>query len=202
MQQVAHETTNTLLQAPAFDTDAEAEIFDVLSQSSPSKRNVLIVSYRQGPDAWLADWRTHVGQFPADLGFVHVGETTRSAAAQTTGATRTPGAIQSPGKVVSAIGDPADLTGLGIQISEYLERWAHTDNQIVVYLDSLTALLQFVDINRVYRFLHVLGGRITSVDGHAYYRLDPDAHKRQTIAILESLMDAAIDIDHLHEKPD
>lgn len=190
MQRSAHEAGTTLLQSPSLDADAGSEVHEILSQSPPAETNLLVISYRQGPDAWLADWQTHVGQLPADLAFIHVGEIARSTATPTTGATTPPFGF------VDAVGDPADLTGLGIRVSERLKRWETNDNHTVVCLNSLTALLQFVELNRAYRFLHVLSGRVTSVDGHAYYRFDPDAHDPQTIAILQSLVDTAIEVGH------
>lgn len=176
---------NTLLEAPALDTDTEARIYEVLG-ATPAKTELLVISYRDGPDEWLADWHQHVGQMPADLGFIHVGEITRSTVAPTSETT------QSQSRSLDAVRDPADLTELGIHVSKHLERWADTDNTSIVYLDSITVLLQFVELNDVYRFLHVLNGRIKSVDGHAVYRLDPAAHDSQTIATLQSLVDDVI----------
>lgn len=180
---------NTLLEAPALDGDAAEGVYEVLSQTPSRETNLLVISYRDGPDRWLADWHHHVGQMPADLGFIHVGETTRSTAT-TSGA---PTASSSFG-FVDAVRNPSDLTGLGIQISNYLERWADSNHTIIVYFDSLTSLLQFADLDKGYRFLHVLSGRIKSVDGHAFYRIDPNAHQSQTVATLQSLMDDTIDV--------
>lgn len=173
----------------ATNPDAEQSLYEVLSGSPPSETNLLVISYQNAPDDWIADWQTHVGTAPADFGFIHVGETTRSAAAPTAGTS-----IEASPQFVTAIGDPTDLTGLGIQISQYLEQWAGTDRQITVYFDSLTVLLQFAELDRIYRFLHVLAGRIKSVEGHAYYRLDPDAHDPQTISTIQNLLDGIIEL--------
>jgi hypothetical protein len=172
-----------------METDAENAVYEVLSSAPPSETNLLVVSYRRDPDEWLADWQRHVGTVPADFRFIHVGDVARSAAAP---ATDTPaGSAPHP---VTAVNDPTDLTELGIQISQYLEQWAGTDRQITVYFDSLTVRLQFADLDRVYRFLHVLAGRVKSVDGHAYYRLDPDAHDAQTLSTVQTLMDDTIEL--------
>lgn len=173
---------------PAMETDAEQAVYEVLSESPPSETNLLVISYQNGPGKWLAEWQTHVGTIPEDIGFIHVGEIARSAAAPSTGMPTN----SSPG-FVSAVSDPTDLTGLGIQISQYLEKWAESDNQIIVYFDSLTILLNFAELNRIYRFLHVLTGRIKSVDGRAYYRLDPDAHDKQTLSTIQNLLDGLIE---------
>ena len=180
---------NIGLWVSAMESDAEQAVYEVLGESSPSGTNLLVISYRNGPDEWIRDWQTHVGSIPADFGFIHVGEIARSAAAPTASAPS-----ESSPHFVTAIGDPTDLTGLGIQISQYLEQWAGTDRQIIVYFDSLTILLQFADLNRVYRLLHVLAGRIKSVGGRAYYRLDPDAHHSQTLSTIQTLMDDTVEV--------
>ena len=180
---------NIGLWASAMESDGEQAVYEALSESSPAETNLLVISYRNGPDEWIRDWQTHVGTVPADFGFIHVGEIARSVAAPTASAPS-----ESSPHFVTAIADPTDLTSLGIQISEYLEQWAGTDRQIIVYFDSLTVLLQFADLNRVYRFLHVLTGRIKSVGGRAYYRLDPDAHDSQTKSKVQTLLDDTIEL--------
>lgn len=189
MQTSSPLTANTGLWVPTMETDTEASVYEILSESPPSETNLLVISHRKGPDNWIGGWQTQVGTTPANLGFVHVGEVTRSTAASSPSAL----ASSSP-PFLTAISDPTDLTGLGIQISEYLKEWTATDNQITVYFDSLSVLLQFCELNRVYRFLHVLSGRIKSVNGRAYYRLDPDAHDTQTISTIQNLMDEIIEL--------
>lgn len=90
--------------------------------------------------------------------------------------------------------DPADLTGPSVQISRYLKRWAATDRKTAVYFNSLTALLQFVELDRAHRFLYVISGRIHDRDGHAFYQLGPDAHETQTVAVIRNRTDNVIDL--------
>lgn len=182
---------NVLVESPALRDDATAGATDVLD--SPGETNLLVVSYRDDPDAWLQRWRTRAESLPAEFGFVRVGETTRSAAATAGGARTARGTLP----LVAAVSDPSDLTGLGIRVSEYLERWAGNGNRTVIWFDSVTALLQFVDLDRAYRFLHVLSGRVKSVDGRGYYLLDPSAHDDRTVAILQELADDAVDLADL-----
>lgn len=189
MQESSPSTGNTGLLVSAMETDAETAVYEVLRDSPPAETNLLVISYRSDPDEWLAEWQTHGGAIPADFGFIHVGDMARSAAAPASG---TP--AQAAPHFVTGISDPTDLTGLGIQISEYLEQWAGTDRQTIVYFDSVTVLLQFAELDRVYRFLHVLAGRIKSVEGHAYYRLDPNAHDVQTLSTVQNLLDNTIEL--------
>jgi hypothetical protein len=81
------------------------------------------------------------------------------------------------------------LTGLGIQISEILQQWQNNDNRSVACFHSLTALLQYSDVQTVYKFLHVLTGRFATAGVAAHFHLDPGAHDDQTINTLKSLFD-------------
>lgn len=192
---------NTLLYAPDRAPDTEAAISQTLS--TPNDSQLLVVSYREGPDTWLRTYHAHTQTWPADFGFIDVGGTTRSAAVSSTpSASHSSPAQDSPTPTVTAVSNPADLTELGIQISQYLEQWSDTTHPTVIYLDSLTALLDAVDLNRAYRFLHVLSGRIASVDGHAYYQLNPDAIDAQTIAVIRDLMDDIVQLTPSAESDD
>ena len=169
--------------------DATAGATGVIDR--PDETNLLVVSYRDDPDAWLQRWRAQVGALPGEFGFVRVGETTRSAAAA---GGRAAGRTL---PLVAAVSDPTDLTGLGIRMSEYLEAWAGNGRRTVIWFDSVTTLLQFVDLDRAYRFLHVLSGRVKSVDGRGYYLLDPSAHDDRTIAVLQELADDSVALEDL-----
>lgn len=85
------------------------------------------------------------------------------------------------------VSSPADLTGVGMQTSQILGRWAETGDDIVVSFDSLTVLLQFVDLHDLYRFLHVVTARIRTVGAHAQFYLDPSTQGDQTVSIITSL---------------
>jgi hypothetical protein len=64
--------------------------------------------------------------------------------------------------------------------------------RIVVCVSSLTALLQYVDPQRAYRFLNSLTNQFASLDAHAHYHLNPSAVDDQVVCSLSSLFDDAI----------
>jgi len=181
--------SNTLLGVSVPSSGVPPEVYDVLHR--PAEANLLVLSYRDGPDEWLRDWRTHVGELPAEVGFVNVGEMTRSAAARSGEPVRS----QTPGDamaVAETVSDPTDLATVGVRASEYLETWNGNGHQTVVVLDSLTGLLDAVDLDRAFQFLHVLAGRVESVDGRAYYLLNPDAHDDRSLSTVRELADASV----------
>lgn len=63
-----------------------------------------------------------------------------------------------------------------------------------VLVDSLSTLLQYNSLERVYRFLHVLNGRISAVDGTTVQVVHSDAHAEQTVATFSHLFDTVLDV--------
>jgi len=91
---------------------------------------------------------------------------------------------------------PVDMTGIGIQLSEFLQAF-YQDRNIThnrVMLHSLTTLLMYSDLQTVFRFLHVFTGRVQSVDGLGLYCIDETAHDEQTLNTLKQLFDGVVEI--------
>lgn len=178
---------NTLLLAPSFVGDEEGTCIDLLRPGSAAAQNVLLVSYTKSPDAQLRRWQTHADQQPANLGIVSVEDSTRSVAAANSGD------ALGPAGPVETVSNPNDLTGLGIRITEFLTRWGD-DHRTVVCVDSLTAMLQYVDLETAYEFLHIVTGRFAALDAQAHFHMDPGAHDEQTVESVLSLMDAVVEV--------
>jgi KaiC/GvpD/RAD55 family RecA-like ATPase len=90
---------------------------------------------------------------------------------------------------------PVDMTGVGIKFSELLEEFY--EQQAIernrVFLDSLSTLLMYSDLQTVFRFLHVFTGRVQSVDGLGLYAIDSTAHDDKTMNTLKQLFDGVIE---------
>jgi hypothetical protein len=180
-----------LLLAPSLDATTDEVCLDLLSLDDSSETNLLWVTYTRSPDSCVQDWLSHAGERPRNMRFVSVGETMRSASAQAGGdATRRTG-----GETIETLSNPGDLTGLGIKLSEILKGWSQSDARTVACFDSLTALLQYADLQTVYKFLHVLTGRFEAADVTAHFHLDPEACDAQTVGTLTSLFDAVVEHD-------
>ena len=182
------EAVNVLVLSDGMDPDARASYYERLLPDDPSDLNVLAIQYTRGPDGWLDEWRRHVGAPPAKTAIVSVNDGTRGAAAAGTGGSavyRGDGA----GSTVSLVESPDDLTGLGITVGNHLKQW-EGEARTLVTLDSLTVLLQYVDLKRAFRFLHVMVNRVKSAGAVGHYHMDPGAHDDQTVATLASVFDA------------
>lgn len=96
---------------------------------------------------------------------------------------------------IEFVSSPADLTGIGIGVSEQLRRFAETDvERTRVGFYSLSTLLMYAELETVFRFLHVITGRIDSIGGLGFFTIDPTTHDRNTINTLKQLFDGMIEL--------
>ena len=178
------DVSNVLLLAPSLGGHGSDVCLDLLSQTTPTKTNILALTYTQTPREWVSDWMDHAGVSPVRGGIVSIGQAEAS--------------VNNPSWAVKTVENPSDLTGVGIQFSELLSGMATAADegeQISVCFDSLTSLLQYADLQRAFRFLHVVTGRVKTAGGVGHYHLDPEAHDRQTLATLKGLFDAVVNVD-------
>ncbi|MEF8801630.1 MAG: recombinase RecA [Halolamina sp.] len=96
---------------------------------------------------------------------------------------------------------PVDMTGIGIQLSEFLQAFYQKRNiaRNRVMLHSLSTLLMYSDLQTVFRFLHVFTGRIQSVDGLGLFCIDETAHDAQTLNTLKQLFDGVVETSESEE---
>jgi hypothetical protein len=180
--------SNALVLASADDPGLDELCPTLLLAEEPEETDLLWVTYTSTPDACIRKWLRHADERPADLKVISVGDVMRSAAAAQSGGSRVP-----TRSAVDSLSNPADLTGLGIKISEQLQEWNDDGNRTVACYDSLTAALQYTDLQTLYKFLHVLTGRFETVDATAHFHLDPDAHDDATVNTLKSLFEAVVE---------
>lgn len=185
----AHEGDgNVLFCAPSIGGPGVGACLDACHARDGGPLDVLAVSYTRSGEEWLADWRAATGALPERTVVVGVDETVRGAEAS-----EAAGRVTGEDHVRRTAESPDDLTGIGITLSQHLASWGGDDTDTVVCFDSLTALLQYVPLERAYRFLHVLTGRTAAVDARADFHVDPTAHDERTIATLTSLFDAVVE---------
>jgi hypothetical protein len=178
---------NTLVLAPAFEAQADEACADMLGAAGPAETDALFMTLSGSPDVCLGRWRSGVSLTrPANIGIVSVDDSTRSAAATASVQTGANGHVRT-------VSSPGDLTGLGIAVSEFLGDWHGDGNETVVCFDSITTLLQYADLQRAFRFLHVLTQRSDGAGAHAHFHMDPTAHDEQTIRTITSLFDEVVE---------
>jgi hypothetical protein len=176
------DVSNVLLLAPSLGGRSSDVCLDMLAQTPPAETNVLVVSYTQTPADFVDDWLDGVGVAPVRGGVVSIGQGDAG--------------VEDPSWAVQTVENPSDLTGVGIELSELLSGMAGAaadDEHIAVCFNSVTSLLQYADLQRAFRFLHVVTGRVKTVGGVGHFHLDPDAHDDQALATLKGLFDAVVE---------
>ncbi|WP_424017277.1 DUF7504 family protein [Halorientalis pallida] len=173
------DATTVMFGAPSMSSGADGTCVDLLTQDAPGDVSVLWVSFTKPAGACLDRWRSAHDTDPADFGVIVVGETVGGGG----------GNADIDSQAVQTISNASDLTGIGIKVGEFI---SGRDEQIAVCFDSLTALLQYVDLETAYEFLHALTGQLYSVGATSHFHIDPNAHDQQTIDTLLSLFDAEV----------
>ena len=168
---------NVLLSAPSL-TGGEREVCtDLLLGADPAETSVLWVTFRRDAGTCIEQWTTATDAEPSNAAVVAVGDTTP--------------AVDVAWADVESVSSASDLTGLGIEIGEFLSAW---DGEVVVCFDSLTAMLQYVELETAYEFLHAITGQLYAADARAHFHIDPSAHDTQTVDSITSLFDAVVDL--------
>lgn len=91
------------------------------------------------------------------------------------------------------VSSPGDFTGIGMASSKLLEQFATQDYQTRVALDSISQLLMYADVKTVFRFLHILTGRISAAEALGFGTMDADAHDDQTVNTIRQLFDGLVE---------
>lgn len=169
------EARNVLLCAPSLSGDEQGACTDLLLAGDPTTTSVLWVTFRRDARACVDQWAAHTDDPPRDAAVIAVGDTGE--------------AVDVEWATVETVSSASDLTGLGIEIGEFLSDW---DGDLVVCFDSLTAMLQYVDLQTAYEFLHAVTGQLYAAGARAHFHIDPTAHDDQTVDSLASLFDAVV----------
>ncbi|WP_336344419.1 DUF7504 family protein [Halalkalicoccus ordinarius] len=186
MSQLTVDRSSTLVLSPASTTlDGLWEGTRRLEDLGSS--NVLLVVYGESPGAIRDAWRDRIDEIPTRLGVIGVGVADRDDAGDS---------VSSEGSdVLSAVRDPADASDLGITISLYLQDWATDDAPTVFGFHSLTAMLDHVDVETTFRFLHVLGRRLADTETGSRFYLDPRAVSERTVRTLRPVFNDVVEWD-------
>ena len=176
------DTGSYLLAGPAMSGKYDL-LMDLLIEGLANEESGLFVTTNQDAAAIYEDLESQAGSPARDLRFVDCVSDEQG------------GSGQFAPDQVEYVSSPADLTGIGIGVSEQLRRFAEAEfHRMRVGFYSLSTLLMYVELETVFRFLHVLTGRIESIEGLGIFAIDPTTHDRSTINTLKQLYDGMIEL--------
>ncbi|MEF8806506.1 DUF7504 family protein [Natronomonas sp.] len=95
---------------------------------------------------------------------------------------------------VRRVSSPADLTSIGIAVSEFLGPFVERGLSVRVGLDSLTTLSVYVERKQLFTFLNTLEPRVTGHDGLFVAALYTQSVAEQVQSTVEPLFDGRIEL--------
>lgn len=86
---------------------------------------------------------------------------------------------------IKYVSSSVDLTGISVKYSSLLEKFWNTQKytDIRVVIDSLSTLLMYSNEQTVFRFLHILTGRVRKIDGYGIFTMDETSEKAENSPI-------------------
>lgn len=170
-----------LLLAEDGDDGEHAVCLDLLTAGG-STDTVLTVSLDESPGRQLAKWERENVPRPENFVLLAVGGWE---------------GVDVPADVhTETITNHRDLPRLGIKLTDLVsEHVEETDGGLAVCFDSLTTLLQYLDAELVFRFIHTFQSRIASYDVRVHYHLDPTRVEQETVMTLRVLFDTVLELD-------
>ncbi len=94
---------------------------------------------------------------------------------------------------VKHVNGPADLTGMGVWSGRLMEELK--EGPVRLCIDSLSTLLMYSSLQAIFRFVHLLNGKITAAGGLSAGTADGGMHDQKTMAALRQLYRAALELE-------
>ena len=99
------------------------------------------------------------------------------------------------GALLYHVGDPSDLTGMGIGITQGFDRLEdYGVDRVRLGLSSLSTMLTYTNRQTVFKFCHVLSSRVDTAGYLAAFTIDSSAHDEQTLQVVKQPFDGMIEV--------
>lgn len=93
------------------------------------------------------------------------------------------------------VSSPGDLTGISISTAKLVQRFSERDVSDIRHgLVSISTLIQYINLNTVFKFLHIYTSRIEDTNGLGIFTLDSTSHDPKTVNTITSEFDCVIEL--------
>lgn len=178
---------SVLVEAATRSGGERAVCHDLLATATPTETRALVVTMLDHATTRQSQWETHVDGIPEALAVVEV--------APGAGGDDDPPANPDWNASVKRVASPSDLTEIGMAVGSVLDSWADTGAPVTVCFHSVSALLQYAESRRVFRFLHLLTSRLGTTDARAHFHFDPGMHDDQEAATVRAVFDGVVRLE-------
>lgn len=174
--------SNVLVAGPVM-TGKRRLMNALLAQGTPNERGTIVITTRKSADRTIRGFEQVTG--PIDEG--------RLSVVDCTGSSRNFGDANDLSSV-QHVSNPGDLTGIGIGVTKFMRRYYDQGVGARLGLHSLSTMLMYSDLRRVFQFLHVMTGRISNSDFVGVFTLDDTMVDGTDVNILTQPFDAVVDV--------
>lgn len=174
--------TSVLVTGPVM-TGKRRLMHSLLAQGSPNDRGTIVVTTRKNATRTVRDFERVAGSVDDD----------RLAIVDCVGDSHGFGRRR-PTPNVQHVSDPGDLTGIGIGVTKFMRRYYEEGGDARLGLHSLSTMLMYSDLRRVFQFLHVMTGRISSSGFAGVFTLDDTVPDDTDVSILRQPFDALVEV--------
>jgi len=181
--------SNVLVSGPPL-TGKRRIALEILAAGTADDEGVIVVTTKDSAEKVLSQYGDMVGNEQIPIGIVDC-------------VTEQRGVESVDDPRVKYASSPVDMTGIGINLSEYLQEfYEHRGfERNRVLLHSVSTLLMYSNLETVFRFLHVFTGRIQSADALGVHVIDSTAHDDQTINTIKQLYDGLLMVEEGDDGP-
>lgn len=173
--------TSLLVAGPAMSGKQDLAL-DLLAAGLERDNGLLIVSTSESAGACIDDLEQRVTTLDRDrVGVVDCSGSSQQQAIREVATQR--------------VSSPGDLTGISIGTAKLMQRFTDREISDIRHgLVSISTLLQYLELNTVFKFLHIYTGRITDTQGLGIFTVDNAAHDPQIINTITNEFDAMIEL--------
>lgn len=177
--------TSVLVSGPPM-TGKRSLVFRVLAEGGKQQENSIVVTSDRNAESVLDDYREYHDDVDR-LGIVDCSGSQEPSQTDT--------------DKISYVSSPSDLTGISIHVSEFMEEFRETDMNLRVAVISVSTLLMYLDLETVFRFLHVFTSRIQNVGALGVFVIDSTSIEYQTLSTIKQPFDGVVEFRDNDEEP-
>jgi len=173
--------TSLLIAGPAMSGKQELAL-DLLTAGLKRSNGLLLVTTNESASSCIDDLEERATSLDRDLvGVVDCSGSSQQQAIRDIATQR--------------VASPGDLTGISIGTAKLMQELTSQEVSSVRHgLVSVSTLLQYLDLDTVFKFLHIYTTRITDTQGLGLFTVDNVSHDPQTINTVMNEFDGVIEL--------
>ena len=174
-------TSDVRLIERSVNREDRSQFLASLPQLAPGTR-LLHVDYLYSPRKRIELWHERGADAVDELGIVYAGYGHRDGEE-----IETYGESLNLDTTCTCVQSPKDVQGIGLEITKFFDRIAADEHPTVLFVDSLSVLLQYVPLDVAVQFVRQCLTQCQRYDVGARFYLSPEVHEPEVTERVQSL---------------